>query len=153
MARRTEWLEDDKFLDAIPPAFSRLASLTRLMLGGQCRIQRGWQHLQPLSQLQRLDLSRMRLTRMPHGLTALWDLPLLRIEVDADDTAHGWVKQFNERNADLLEQHRQQQERATAWQQEHVTAWQQEPATDWLRSFWLVLLRLLRRLFGGPATE
>ena len=137
----SEELGDDECLHAIPPAFSCLTSLTRLSLAGQGRIRRGWHHLQPLSQLQRLDLQRMRLARMPHGLTAaLWELPV-RIEVDAHGAAHSWVRHFNERNACQLEQHRQEQERADAR----------------LRPFWLVLLHLLRRLlrylFGGAATE
>ena len=138
--RRAEWLEDDQFLHAIPPAFSCLTALTRLSLAGQGRIQRGWQHLQPLSQLQCLDLQKAQLARMLRGLTALWELPV-RIEVEAHGAANSWVQRFNARTASLIEQHRQLHECAYAW----------------LRFLWLVLVRLLRRLlrrlFGRAATE
>lgn len=131
-------------MHAIPSAFCHLTSLALLSLRGQHYIRGGWRHLQPLTQLQCLDLSRARLPRMPRGLTALYGLPLRIKVVEGEgleavgaDASHSWAQRFNERNARLLHQRQQQQELATA-----QPAAQQQPS-------WA--LRLLRRLAGGCA--
>ena len=126
------------YINAIPAAFSCLTSLTLLKLVDQHYVRGGWRHLKPLTQLQRLDLSWARLPRMPRGLVALYGLPL-RIEVGARDTSWRWVQRFNERNARLLRQRRQQEEHTGM----------QPAAQRQLQPSWA--LRLLRRLAGGCA--
>ena len=131
-------------MHAIPAAFSCLTSLTLLSLGGQHYIRGGWRHLQPLTQLQCLGLSRARLPRMPRGLTALYGLPLRIKVVEGEgleavgaDASRQWAHRFNERNTRLLQQRQRQQERTTA-----------QPATQQQPSW---VLRLLRHLAGGCA--